>query len=162
MCADLNLLRATLTDSLRSIWLAHFPPALHYNNQSLFNSNEPFQVPPVWTLKKSYTENVSLLGNSDCKIFSQLPRTDFIINLGTSDSAYLRLVASLDINSYHHPNYAGLLVLIEYFCQTEGPLWEAVRGPGYCYHQSMHLSPELGNYYFKKFNYQIHNQLFLY
>jgi Zn-dependent M16 (insulinase) family peptidase len=26
---------------------------------------------------------------------------------------------------------------------SKGPLWEAVRGPGYCYHQSISLSPEL-------------------
>lgn len=74
-----------------------------------------------------------------------MPKKDYIINLGTSDSAYLRLVSSVDINSYKHTRYASLLVLIEYFCQTEGPLWEAVRGPGFAYHQSMHLSPELAS-----------------
>ena len=51
-------------------------------------------------------------------------------------------VASSDINSHKHADYAGLLVLIEYFTQTEGPLWEAVRGPGYAYSQSIHINPD--------------------
>lgn len=122
MCSDLSLLQSTLSASLDSIWLKYFPVDLCYgpSSSSIFSCNEEFCVAPVWTLKKSYEENVKQLCNSpDCKIFSQLPKKDFVVNLGTSDSAYLRLVSSLDINSYHHPNYAGLLVLIEYFCQTE-------------------------------------------
>jgi len=104
----------------------------------LFTTNEPFKVEQPWKLKKN-SEPVS----SDLSVFSPMPKRDYVFNLGSSESSYLRIASSLDINSYHHPNYAALLVLLEYFCQTEGPLWEAVRGPGYCYHQSISLSPEL-------------------
>lgn len=32
------------------------------------------------------------------------------------------------------------LLTLRFF--SKGPLWEAVRGPGYAYHQSMYLNPE--------------------
>jgi Zn-dependent M16 (insulinase) family peptidase len=28
------------------------------------------------------------------------------------------------------------------FLELKGPLWEAVRGPGYAYHQSIHVNPD--------------------
>lgn len=116
-CADLT----KLSEKADLIWSKYFP-------SSVINSCEPFKVDLTWTLKK--TQNVA--------------KQDFIINLGSTESSYLRLISSIDITNYKHENYAGLLVLIEYFTQTEGPLYEAVRGPGYAYHQSIHVSPEKG------------------
>ncbi len=150
MCADLKRLSRSLAPlTLDTAWTRHFPAGLTFNTRPLFTSNKPFTVAPVWTFKKTYESDLRALLSKDNtttgRVFSQMPKRDFLVNLGTSDSAYLRLVSSLDINSYHHASYAGLLVLIEYFCQTEGPLWEAVRGPGYAYGQSMHLSPELAS-----------------
>ena len=144
ICADIKTLNKKNKRSIDAVWKENFPADLKFNELPIFETNCAFCVPPVWKLKKTYENDVKSLTN-DCKIFSQLPKKDFVVNLGTSDSAYLRLVSSLDINSYYHENYPGLLVLIEYFCQTEGPLWEAVRGPGYAYHQSMHLSPEVAS-----------------
>lgn len=116
-CTDL----AKLSNQTDLVWNKYFP-------SSLFNSNKPFDVKQTWTLKKTERNN----------------KQDFVINLGSTESSYLRLVSSIDINDYKHENYAGLLVLVEYFTQTEGPLYEAVRGPGYAYHQSIHVSPEKG------------------
>ena len=132
LCTDLSLLNANPTFS--EPWTRHFPASLHFDTLPLFstaNKSAPaFKVSPVWKLKKSYEANLAALDLNTCRVFSQMPKRDFVVGLGTSESAYLRLGASIDINSYAHENYAGLLVLIEYFCQTEGPLWEAVRGPG--------------------------------
>ncbi|CAF0960511.1 unnamed protein product [Brachionus calyciflorus] len=114
-CADLT----KLNESVDSTWSKYFP-------KTIINSNEPFTVDLTSNLKKD--ESIS--------------KQDFIINLGSTESSYLRSISSIDITNYKHENYAGLLVLIEYFTQTEGPLYEAVRGPGYAYHQSMHISPE--------------------
>ena len=116
-CTDLS----KVCKPIDCVWNEYFPV-------SLLNSNRPFDVKPTWALKK--TESTS--------------KQDFLINLGSTESSYLRIVSSIDINDYKHHNYAGLLVLVEYFTQTEGPLYEAVRGPGYAYHQSIHVSPEKG------------------
>lgn len=70
------------------------------------------------------------------------PKNDYIIGLGSTESSFVRLTSSVAINSYKHADYPGMLVLNEYFGQTEGPLWEAVRGPGYCYHQSLSIRAE--------------------
>ncbi len=100
MCTDL----ARLNIPLDTPWIRYFPFDLTFNNQAVFTHNQPFKVPPVWTLKKTYETD---LNTQKRRIFSQLPKQDFLVNLGTSDSAYLRLVSSLDINSYHHKNYPG-------------------------------------------------------
>lgn len=113
MCADMNKLSELYPNKLDSIWLEQFPSDTSFDNRALFTSNTPFRVQPGWMLKKT-TES-----QKDACLFTPLSKRDYIINLGTSESSYLRLVASLDINSYDHPNYAALLVLIEYFCQTE-------------------------------------------
>ena len=121
MCTDLNILASSLKEtatSLDSVWLKHFPQTSAFNEELLFKTNTQFCVQPMWHLKQSYSTGLQALQN-ECRIFTQLPKKDFIIGLGNSESSYLRLVSSLDINSYQHVNYAALLVLIEYFCQTE-------------------------------------------
>lgn len=158
LCADLNKLSDIRKSELDKALLEYFPPTLTHNQNLVFKSNAPFKVDLTWKLKK--TKNESL---NDAQVFTLFPQKDFIVNLGSSESSFLHVISSTDINSYHHPNYASLLVLIEYFCQTEvninlflekfiasyfnisclkGPLWEAVRGPGFCYHQSININPE--------------------
>lgn len=112
MCADLNKL-GEIHSKLDSFWLENFPAECQFNNTKLFTSNKPFSVKLPWTLKKELKSTKSDL------VFTPLVKRDYLINLGTSESSYLKLIASLDINSYEHPKYAALLVLIEYFCQTE-------------------------------------------
>jgi len=134
---------------LEKIWLEHFPSTLKHNDKLVCIENKPFNVPLTWNFQKQPNKShkkthqrraspvISPMEDLDAmKIFSPTPNQDFIINLGATESSYVRLLASTDIDSYTHQNYAGVLVLIEYFTQAEGPLWEAVRGPGYCYHQT--------------------------
>lgn len=116
-CTDLTKLH----EPIDCVWNEYFPA-------SLLNSNRPFSIKPTWSLKKK--DNTS--------------KQDFLINLGSTESSYLRIVSSIDITDYKHEHYVGLLILVEYFTQTEGPLYEAVRGPGYAYHQSIHVNPEKG------------------
>ena len=129
---------------LETIWLDHFPPTLKHNEKLVCVNSQPFVVPLTWTFQKQSSrvhkkvqQRHSPINDTDlAKIFSPSPNKDFLINLGATESSYVRLLASTDIDSYTHPNYPGILVLIEYFTQAEGPLWVAVRGPGYCYSQS--------------------------
>ena len=149
--SDLNKLHDHVVikngQSLDAIWLEHFPATLTHNDQLVCVDNQPFNVPLTWNFQKqankrtlkhtkvSATHSASDLSDLP-KVFSPTPNRDFLINLGATESSYVRLLSSIDIDSYTHPSYAGILVLIEYFTQAEGPLWEAVRGPGYCYHQT--------------------------
>jgi Zn-dependent M16 (insulinase) family peptidase len=155
LVSDLNKLSEHMAKNgaskLDKIWLDHFPASLKYNDKLVCITNQPFSVPLTWNFQKQANKNHlkkvhqhrraspvnSPNGDLDAtRIFSPTPNQDFLINLGATESSYVRLLASTDIDSYTHPNYAGVLVLIEYFTQAEGPLWEAVRGPGYCYHQT--------------------------
>jgi len=115
MCADIDKLSKLFPQKLDSIWLEHFPANYLFNEKELFTSNKEFCVQPAWKLKKITNENLQ----NTCSLFTPSSKRDFLINLGTSESAYLSIRASLDIDSYYHPNYASLLVLIEYFCQVE-------------------------------------------
>jgi hypothetical protein len=112
LCTDLTKLHATNARGIDSIWLEHFPAELAHNNTRFLVSNKPYEVSLTWNFKQG-------LNDGQRKIYSPSPKQDFIIKLGSTDSSYLRLISSTDINFYKHPNYAGLLVLIEYFTQTE-------------------------------------------
>ena len=95
ICSDLQKLIDTLEHkSFDNIVSKYFP-------KSLFNSNKPFHVKQTWELKKNDQAN------------------DYIIGLGSTESSFVRLTSSVAINSYQHIDYPGLLVLQEYFCQTE-------------------------------------------
>ena len=113
LCSDLERLHECMDDkALDSIWLKYFPSSIKINC-----ANETLKVEQTSRMKKSV--NYDTMIREDCRVFTSMPRNDFIISLGTSDSSYLRLVSSNDVDVYNHPNYAGLLVLIEYFSQTE-------------------------------------------
>ena len=160
LVTDLNKLNEYMSKKgnrmkLDTIWVEHFPSTLKHNDKLVCVENKPFSVPLTWNFQKQPNKNHkkihqrrtspvnSPFGELDTtKIFSPTPNQDFLINLGATESSYVRLLASTDIDSYSHPNYAGVLVLIEYFTQAEGPLWEAVRGPGYCYHQTSKLKKD--------------------
>jgi Zn-dependent M16 (insulinase) family peptidase len=166
LCTDLNKLSEHLVNhnstKLENVWIDHFPPTLKHNNKLVNIDNQPFTVPLTWNFKKqstaaskpnsSPTKSQVKRGNATpsptpslellSKVSTPTPNQDFLINLGATESGYVRLFASCDIDSYTHASYPGLLVLIEYFTQAEGPLWEAVRGPGYCYSQSIDINPE--------------------
>lgn len=116
MCADLNKLTESAGHSLDKVWLENFSDASLFNQKSVFTTNEPFKVDLTWHLKKGLNLTDSLKTKH---IYSPSPKHDYIINLGSTESSYLRLISSCDILSYDSPNYAGLLVLIEYFTQTE-------------------------------------------
>jgi hypothetical protein len=140
MCTDLNKLSES-TKQLDKTWTELFP-----RSDAIFNSNEPFAVRPTWMLSKPKTSaanDVVAAVNGDrtqnhgaiavavaaaepqqqqrtsSPVFTSSPKKDFIISLASTESSFLRCVASSCLNSYEHPDYAGVLVLIEYFCQTE-------------------------------------------
>jgi Zn-dependent M16 (insulinase) family peptidase len=112
MCTDLAKLHATHSRPIDAIWLEHFPSGLKHNENQVFVSNKPYQARFTWNLKKGLTQ-------PQPKMYSPSPKQNTIVRLGSTESAYLRLVSSTDIDNYKHENYAGLLVLIEYFTQTE-------------------------------------------
>jgi Zn-dependent M16 (insulinase) family peptidase len=133
-CTDLKRLYS-LRPNMDKVWLDQFPADLSFNGQNLFHrpQAQPFSVVKTSHLKKIANKPGEFLKTPE-------PKKDMLVTLGSNESSYLRIMSSVDINNYQHPMYASLLVLIEYFTQSEGPLFEAVRGPGYCYHQSIHLS----------------------
>lgn len=110
MCADLNKLKDSISTNLDKIWIENFPA-----DQSLFSSKDPFKVDLTWHLKKGLDQTHSQL------VYTPEAKQDYIINIGSTESSFLRLISSCDILSYDHPSYPGLLVLIEYFTQTEVP-----------------------------------------
>jgi Zn-dependent M16 (insulinase) family peptidase len=112
LCTDLVKLHATNSRPIDAVWLEHFSPSLTHNEKQFLVSNQPYQTRFTWNLKKG-------LNQVEPKVYTPSPRQDTIVRLGSTESAYLRLVSSTDINNYRHENYAGLLVLIEYFTQTE-------------------------------------------
>ncbi len=113
LCADLCKLNMEEQSSLEDILLKYFPPSLEHREKVVFNPSVPqFQVEFTWNMKKGS-------GSSTRKVYTNSPKKDYIINLGATESAFLKAMSNTDINSYDHPDYAGLLVLIEYFCQTE-------------------------------------------
>jgi hypothetical protein len=113
VCADLNKVNSIEQLSLEDTLLKYFPPSLEHREKPVFNSNiSQFKVEFTWNMKKS-------LNSSPRKVYTNTPKKDYIINLGATESAFLKAMSNTDINSYDHPDYAGLLVLIEYFCQTE-------------------------------------------
>ncbi len=73
-----------------------------YFPKSSFNSSKPFIPKQTWEFKKDESS-----------------KNDYIIGLGSTESSFVRLTSSVSINSYKHADYPGMLVLNEYFCQTE-------------------------------------------
>lgn len=113
MCADLHKLHSTKS-SLDDTWLEHFPSSTSYGSVSVFGSNQPFEAVRGASFKRPLAAK-----NGNDHVQTPEPSRDFIVSLGSTESAYLKSVASCDIESYNHEKYPGLLVLIEYFCQTE-------------------------------------------
>ncbi|CAL1295066.1 unnamed protein product [Larinioides sclopetarius] len=70
-----------------------------------------------------------------------------IIGVGSVETAYL-LQCSPCITSYTDPDYAPLLVLIQYLTQLEGPMWRQIRGLGLAYHYNIYVDPDTGLIYF--------------
>lgn len=120
MCADLDQLHKTHQRPLDQVWLEHFPSA-QTDATSVFKSNQPFEVYNTWKMRKNYVKRLSQSPNGGDlpKVWVEMPKRDYAISLGSTESAYLRLTSSVDIHSYADPSYAALLVLIEYFTQTE-------------------------------------------
>jgi hypothetical protein len=99
MCLDLNRLADAQID-LEGILCKYFP-------KTLLNSNKSFDVTQTWSFK-----------NTEQTMDSHHEH-DYVIGLGSTESAFLRVVSSIPIDSYSHADYAPLLVLKQYFCQTE-------------------------------------------
>lgn len=159
ICADLNRVQNILAKDrkMETIWFELFPSTMKnkLNQDLIFVSNQAFDVEFTWSFKKKPNSVEKLQrsppnhpndANNGIKIFTPNAKKDFIINLGSTDSSFLHIVSSIEIDSYSHPNYPALLVLIEYFTQCEGPLYEAVRGPGYAYNQSISINPETAKF----------------
>lgn len=104
ICSNLHKLNEELKNknTFDEIICKYFP-------KSLLNSNVVFQIKQTWQLRNPcYNEEII-----------NLPKNDYIVGLGATESSYLRITAPIAINSYKHQDYPGLLVLKEYFCQTE-------------------------------------------
>ena len=135
MCADLERLRQSQQRPMDAVWLEQFPRTLALNGSPLFVSNRPFEVDFTWKMKKASGASVNTASSqspssptsspsssasaNSVRLHTPASKRDFVINLGSTESSFLRIVASTDIDSYKHPNYPALLVLIEYFTQTE-------------------------------------------
>ncbi|GFS72170.1 uncharacterized protein C05D11.1 [Nephila pilipes] len=70
-----------------------------------------------------------------------------IIGIGSVETSYL-LQCFPCVTSYTDPDYAPLLVLIQYLTQLEGPMWRQIRGLGLAYHYNIYLDPDTGLIYF--------------
>ena len=104
ICSDLEKLNESFCGNYTfdGIISKYFP-------KSSFNSSKPFKVKQTWDFKKDEHINESLKST----------KNDYIIGLGSTESSFVRLTSSVSINSYKHADYPGMLVLNEYFCQTE-------------------------------------------
>jgi len=69
--------------------------------------------------------------------------TSKIVGIGAVSSAFL-YQSSPCITSYLDDDYAPILVLIEYLCALEGPLWRQIRGSGLAYHYHISIDPSSG------------------
>lgn len=107
LCTDLTKLFASNRRGLDLIWIESFPSTLPCFDQKL-------KLELTWNSKKE-PENMS----KQATLYSVSPKSDFLVKLGSTESSFLKLISSTDIKSYNDPRYAGILVLIEYFCQTE-------------------------------------------
>ena len=91
LCADLNKLSTCSSSSTRSldeVWLEHFPASLTLDGRLAFVSPRPFDVQPTWTLKKQRSISIGAAP----LVHSPAPGTDLLIKLGSTESAYLKLV----------------------------------------------------------------------
>jgi hypothetical protein len=64
-----------------------------------------------------------------------------VVTVGGSESAFLLQKAQFD-GDWLGPNTMETLLLCQYLCQCEGPLWNAVRGTGLAYDASVYLLPD--------------------
>ena len=64
--------------------------------------------------------------------------------MGSIDSGYLNLAAKTDILNYTHPDFAATWLLTRYLGESDGPIWEAVRGPGFVYEAQLSLDVDTG------------------
>ena len=64
--------------------------------------------------------------------------TGVIAGVGAVESNYMQQVVS-SIKSYSDPDYAPVIVAINYLTQLEGPMWKKIRGLGLSYHYNINL-----------------------
>ncbi|EUD65459.1 hypothetical protein C922_04199 [Plasmodium inui San Antonio 1] len=55
-----------------------------------------------------------------------------LCGLKSTDVSYLKLTVKVPAG-YEHEDYCALLLLREFFCMTEGPLYNSIRGGGFAY-----------------------------
>ena len=119
LCTDLNKLVTTSgLSQLDRVWLEHFSPSMSNDERGVVFASQsatPFSVVRTSSMKRSAASSC----NNKLAVHSPEPRRDFIVGLGSTESAYLKSIASCNIDSHKNEKYAALLVLIEYFCQTE-------------------------------------------
>lgn len=63
------------------------------------------------------------------------------ISVGGSESAFLLRKAKFE-GTWTEPTTMPALLLSQYLCQSEGPLWNAVRGNGLAYDASIYIMPD--------------------
>ncbi|CAB4004421.1 uncharacterized protein C05D11.1-like [Paramuricea clavata] len=73
-----------------------------------------------------------------------------IVGVGSVESSFL-VQCCRGIDSFTHPDFAPILVFMEYMIALEGPMWRTIRGLGLSYHYSMFCDPEQGLIYFVLF-----------
>ncbi|GFR13936.1 uncharacterized protein C05D11.1 [Trichonephila clavata] len=70
-----------------------------------------------------------------------------IVGIGSVETSHLLKCAPC-VTSYTDPDYAPLLVLVQYLTQLEGPMWRQIRGLGLAYYYDIFLDPDTGLIYF--------------
>ncbi|XP_035211557.1 uncharacterized protein C05D11.1-like [Stegodyphus dumicola] len=70
-------------------------------------------------------------------------QSGLITGISSVESSYI-LQCAPGINDCTHPDYAPLLVLIQYLTQLEGPMWKQIRGLGLAYTYYICTAPDSG------------------
>uniref|UniRef100_T1IR04 Presequence protease, mitochondrial n=1 Tax=Strigamia maritima TaxID=126957 RepID=T1IR04_STRMM len=141
--SDLNTLRALITDPEKiTIYMAADVDKL----SQITRLEEPWLTfPPISKAVPDHTKcsvcvksaHEFILPINDCS------RRKLIVGLGSVESSYL--IQSVPcITNYEHPDLPAVMVLLQYFTQTEGPMWRQIRGLGLAYGFSMIVHPENG------------------
>ncbi|GAB6024396.1 hypothetical protein CHUAL_009562 [Chamberlinius hualienensis] len=66
-----------------------------------------------------------------------------VLGLGSIESSFLQLSAPC-LTDHLHPDLPAIMVLLEYMCQLEGPLWKNLRGFGLSYSYSISVNCNRG------------------
>lgn len=142
--ASLNSVRETLTGqgnlrvfvATNVLALPHSQPLEPWKAFPLQSSPvAPSSLPPVAPLRE---------------FLSPAPLHTRIAGVGGVDSNYLVQTCPC-VTSHLHSDLPAIVVLIEYLCALEGPLWRQVRGMGLSYNYRMMCRPDNGHLYFQLF-----------